>query len=146
MDHTRNDLFVEDSPKERMETCAGCGMRGSPHSPLRWKIKDTLGGFRDDLYCDVCHLEFRKTEYAEEAVIRAIKNAGLHEIFTLKELQRAMDGVCGVEPEWFAEAIDQGHHNLIQSRSDSELQDAYGLLVAQGRSSKGEASEDRHVA
>src|SRR5688572_20027816 len=104
--------FADDFPDDHVEVCAGCGIKGYPHAPLKWKIEGS-NGFRDDHYCNACYWEFRKTEFAEEAVIRAIKHAGLDQMFSLKELQRAMDGVCGLEPEWFARALERGNNNLI---------------------------------
>jgi hypothetical protein len=117
-----------DHPDNHLETCAGCGIKGYPHNPLRWKIEYDLD-LPGDHYCDNCYREFRKTEFAEEATIRAIKTARLDQIFTLTELQRAMDGICGLEPEPFAKAIQQGHHNLIAARSADELRAVYGPLV-----------------
>jgi hypothetical protein len=122
----------------REEVCAGCGVRGFAHAPLRWKIEG-YRGFPDDHYCEACYWEFRKTEFAEEAVIRAIKNAGLDQMFSLKELQRAMDGVCGLEPHAFVEAIERGNNNIIESRSDEDLQSVYGPLAAKGRAVHGKA-------
>lgn len=130
--------YATDMPQERVEVCSGCGVKGYPHAPLKWKIENGLG-LPADRYCDDCYWEFRKTEFAEEAVIRAIKHAGLDQMFSLKELQRAMDGVCGLEPHAFAEAIERGNNNVIESRSDEDLQSVYGPLAAKGRAVHGNA-------
>jgi hypothetical protein len=131
-------IYSEDFVEEHVEICAGCGVKGYPHAPLRWKIESSHG-FPDDLYCDKCYWEFRKTEFADEAVIMAIKGAGLDQMFSLKELQRAMDGVCGLEPHAFAEALERGNNNLIESRTDEDLQSVYGPLAAKGRAVHGNA-------
>lgn len=128
--------YATDMPQERVEVCSGCGVKGYPHAPLKWKIENGLG-LPADRYCDDCYWEFRQTEFAEEAVIRAIKAAKLDQIFNLKELRRAMDGVCGLEPEHFARVLEQGHANLIEERSDEDLQATYGPLAAKGRAAHG---------
>lgn len=133
-----SSIFAEDFRDEHVEVCAGCGVKGYPHAPLRWKIENHLS-LPADYYCDRCYWEFRKTEFAEEAVIRAIKHAGLDQMFSLKELQRAMDGVCGLEPQWFARALERGNNNIIECRSDEDLQSVYRPLVAEGRAVHGNA-------
>lgn len=131
MKGTDHNAFVQDRPDEPVEVCAGCGAKGFPHAPLAWKIENALG-FPTDLYCDVCHWEFRKTEFAEEAVIQTLKRAGLNRMFTLEELQRALDSMSSLTPEAFAAALERGNIGAIERRRDEEMQAAYGPLGAWG--------------
>lgn len=140
MEHT-NSLLVQDMPLDKEETCDCCGAHGHPHAPLKWKIDDKKGS-RADVYCDSCYWEFRRDELAEEAVIQAIKLAKLDKVFTLSELQRAMDGVCGLEPQWFAEYLKAGTTSRMEARSARELLAAYGPSVAEdvSKADKGHAA------
>lgn len=124
MEQAQGDAFKQDLYEEGYEKCDCCGLKGWPHAQLKWKSEDPVGN--TDVYCDACYWEFRRTEFAEEAVIQAIKLARLDELFTLSELQRAMAGVCGVEPEWFAKYLEEGTSTSIQRRTEDEMIAVYG--------------------
>lgn len=143
MEHQGNDLFVDDLPKGQVEKCDGCGVTGHSHGPLRWKIENDLG-LPPDVYCDACYWEFHKTDFAEEAVLAALKLARLTETFTLKELQRAMDTICGATPEAFARYLETGTATEITPRSDAEIIEAYGVVHGKAQATLG--GEGKHAA
>ena len=125
------------------EVCAGCGVAGHAEARLKWKIEDRWGG-DPDLYCNVCYWAFRKTEFAEEAVIGAINLAKIGQQFTTQEIRRAMDDLGSLTPEAFADALEKGNASLLEPRSEEELTDAYGHSGVGSR--VGWSAKGRHVA
>lgn len=103
---------MEQAKLERLEPiararCAGCGKGDTPRAPLPYEMphKD----FPPDVYCEQCYQNHRMFyEQAEDNILTALKAHWLHETYSLKHLQEALESLAGVTEETFAHWIERG--------------------------------------
>ena len=96
--------------------CAGCGKGDTPRSPLPYEMQHE--NYAPDLYCEKCYQNHKMFyEEAEDNILRALKGYWLHDAYSLKHLQAALESLGGVTEEAFAEYLERGTVSFFQPRS-----------------------------
>lgn len=95
---------LEPIPRAR---CAGCGKGDTPGRPLPYEMRHP--NHSADLYCEQCYQNYRRFyEEAEDNILTALKAHWLHEVYSLKHLQEALESLAGVTEEAFARYLENG--------------------------------------